>query len=39
MRKMQRGLAIAAAMIMAYRLRDTLDFGSQAIPSCCHAGL
>ncbi len=39
LRKMQRGLAVVAALIMAYRLRDTLDFGSESIPNCCHAGL
>ena len=39
LRKMQRGLAVVAALIMAYRLRDTLDFSSETIPSCCHAGL
>jgi sulfite exporter TauE/SafE len=39
LRKMQRGLAFVAALIMAYRLRETLDFGSESIPSCCHAGL
>lgn len=39
MRTLQRGLAFTATIIMAYRLRDTLDFGSQSIPSCCHAGL
>jgi uncharacterized protein len=37
MRKMQRALAITTAVVMAYRLRGTLDFGSEAIPSCCHA--
>jgi hypothetical protein len=39
MRKIQRGLAFTAALIMAWRLRGTLDFGSDAIPSCCHAAL
>jgi uncharacterized protein len=39
MRKMQRALAFTAAIVMAYRLRETLDFSSQAIPNCCHAGL
>lgn len=39
MRKLQRGLAFTAAVIMAWRLRGTLDFGSDAVPSCCHAGL
>jgi len=39
MRKLQRGLAILTTLIMAYRLRDTLDFGSSSIPNCCHAGL
>ena len=37
MRKMQRALAITAAIVMAYRLRGTLDFDSDALPSCCHA--
>lgn len=36
MRKLQRALALTAAVIMAWRLRGTLDFGSQDIPSCCH---
>ncbi len=39
MRKLQRSLALVAAVVMAYRLRGTLDFGSDAVPSCCHAGL
>lgn len=39
MRKIQRGLALTAAVIMAWRLRGTLDFGSDAVPSCCHAML
>jgi len=37
MRKLQRGLALTAAVIMAWRLRGTLDFGSEVVPSCCHA--
>lgn len=37
MRKLQRGLALVTAVILAWRLRDTLDFGSDAVPSCCHA--
>jgi sulfite exporter TauE/SafE len=37
MRKMQRALALTAAIVMAYRLRGTLDFDSDALPSCCHA--
>jgi len=36
MRKIQRGLALAAALIMAWRLRGTLDFGGEAVPGCCH---
>lgn len=39
MRKIQRTLAFTAALIMAWRLRGTLDFGSEEIPSCCHAVL
>lgn len=39
MRKIQRGLALSAALIMAWRLRGTLDFDSETIPSCCHAAL
>jgi sulfite exporter TauE/SafE len=39
MRKVQRALALTAAVVMAWRLRGTLDFSSDAIPSCCHAGL
>lgn len=37
MRKLQRGLALMTAVILAWRLRDTLDFGSSAPASCCHA--
>ncbi len=37
MRKVQRGLALVTAIILAWRLRDTLDFGSTAAASCCHA--
>lgn len=37
MRKLQRVLALTAAVVMAYRLRGTLDFSSDAVPSCCHA--
>lgn len=37
MRRVQRGLAFTAAVIMAWRLRGTLDFGSDAVPACCHA--
>jgi len=29
--------ALTAAVIMAWRLRGTLDFGSDAVPDCCHA--
>lgn len=39
MRKLQRALAFTAAVVMAWRLRGTLDFSSEAIPTCCHAGL
>lgn len=39
LRKIQRALALTAAVIMAWRLRGTLDFGSEAVPSCCHAAL
>jgi sulfite exporter TauE/SafE len=39
MRGIQRTLAFTAALIMAWRLRGTLDFGSAAVPSCCHAAL
>ena len=37
MRKVQRGLALVTAVILAWRLRDTLDFGSSEAASCCHA--
>lgn len=37
MRRVQRGLAFAAAIVMAWRLRGTLDFSSDVVPSCCHA--
>lgn len=37
LRRVQRGLALTAAVIMAWRLRGTLDFSSEAVPSCCHA--
>lgn len=39
LRRIQRTLALTAAVIMAWRLRGTLEFGSEAVPSCCHAGL
>jgi len=39
MLRVQRGLAITAAIILAWRLRGTLDFSSEAVPSCCHAGM
>lgn len=39
MRRIQRGLALVAAVIMAWRLRGTLDFGSEEMPTCCHAML
>ena len=39
MQRVQRGLALVAAVVLAWRLRGTLDFGSDAVPSCCHAGL
>lgn len=39
MRKIQRGLALTAALVMAWRLRGTLDFGSEAIPGCCHTAV
>lgn len=39
MRKVQRTLALAAALVLAYRLRGTLDFNSEAAASCCHAML
>lgn len=38
LRKIQRALALTAALIMAWRLRGTLEFGSEAVPSCCHVG-
>lgn len=37
MRRVQRGLALVTAVILAWRLRDTLDFGSSAPAGCCHA--
>ncbi|WP_395751767.1 sulfite exporter TauE/SafE family protein [Prosthecobacter sp.] len=37
MRKVQRGLALVTAVVLAWRLRDTLDFGSSEAASCCHA--
>lgn len=37
MRKVQRSLALVAAVVMAWRLRGTLDFEGDAIPSCCHS--
>jgi sulfite exporter TauE/SafE len=39
MRKLQRGLALVTAIILAWRLRDTLDFNSMDVPSCCHASM
>ncbi|MBX7211657.1 MAG: sulfite exporter TauE/SafE family protein [Verrucomicrobiaceae bacterium] len=35
LRKVQRGLALVAAVIMAWRLRGTLS-GDEAPPCCCH---
>lgn len=37
MRYLQRGLALAAAVVMAWRLRGTLEAGGE--PTCCHASL
>ena len=37
MQRIQRGLALTAALVLAWRLRGTLDFSSDAVPSCCHA--
>ena len=37
LQRVQRGLALAAALVLAWRLRGTLDFSSEEIPSCCHA--
>ncbi len=39
MRRVQRGLALVAAVVMAWRLRETLLGGAETVPSCCHAGL
>jgi hypothetical protein len=39
MRKLQRGLALVTAIVLAWRLRDTLDFNSTDVPSCCHAAM
>ena len=43
MQRLQRGLAMATALMMAWRLHDTLPFSSfqqekpaEALPSCCH---
>jgi len=41
MQRLQRGLAITTAIMMAWRLHDTLPFRAQdkpadALPSCCH---
>lgn len=36
LRKLQRGLALAAALIMAWRLRGTLGMGEAEGVSCCH---
>ena len=41
--RLQRGLAFAAALVLVWRLHDTLPFvapaaapGESALPSCCH---
>jgi len=43
MQRLQRGLAMATALMMAWRLHDTLPFSAfqqekpaEALPSCCH---
>ena len=42
--RIQRGLALVAALVMAWRLHGTLSFRSEpepaapALPSCCHGG-
>jgi sulfite exporter TauE/SafE len=44
MQRLQRGLAITAALMMAWRLHDTLPYNvfpqqekpADALPSCCH---
>jgi sulfite exporter TauE/SafE len=38
MRRLQRGLALVTAFLLAWRLRDTVGGGDE-IPSCCHAAL
>jgi sulfite exporter TauE/SafE len=39
MRRVQRGLALGAALVMAWRLRETLSGACETVPSCCHLGL
>ncbi len=34
--RLQRGLALGTAVLLAWRLRGTLDFGAETVPSCCH---
>lgn len=43
MQRLQRGLAITTAVVMAWRLHDTIPFGNSpqekpadALPTCCH---
>lgn len=34
--RLQRGLALGTALLLAWRLRGTLDFSAETVPSCCH---
>jgi sulfite exporter TauE/SafE len=34
--RLQRGLALGTAVLLAWRLRGTLDFSAEMVPSCCH---
>lgn len=34
--RLQRGLALGTAVLLAWRLRGTLDWSGETVPSCCH---
>lgn len=34
--RLQRGLALGTALLLAWRLRGTLDFSGATVPGCCH---
>jgi sulfite exporter TauE/SafE len=36
LRRLQRGFALGTALLLAWRLRGTLDFSGETLPGCCH---